>query len=207
VTGIVIATAREAAPFLARAGIECAREPESPLICDLRPGRPLMLCICGMGSDRARAGAERLLNSAALTAVVNVGVAGGVGEDVQVGALYRISEIRRWPSPQTRYPCRADRWQDLPPAVVATVDEPVFDPIRRGEIARVADLVDMEGAAIASECQARGVPFYALKGVTDLAGQNDRERLLSNLDRLSAALAEAVWRELVEAAGERRGRA
>lgn len=173
------------------------REQDVPTIYDLRPTRPMVICVCGMGPVRARAGVDVLLNEYDVTAVVNAGVAGAVVEGQAVGGIFRISEAYLWPEMETMYACRGDRWIDLPSAVLATVDRPVFDPVWRGAIARWADIVDMEGAVIAQGCQAKGVPLYAIKGVTDLAGENERERLLANLDRISMVLAELLWRELV----------
>lgn len=195
--GIMIATSREAGPLLARAGVAGIREQDVPLIYDLRPARQVVICVSGMGPARARTGVELLLNVYDVSSVVNMGVAGAVVEGRDVGGIFRISKAYLWPDTKTMYACRGDRWTDLPSAVLATVERPVFEPVWRGAIARYADMVDMEGAVIAQGCHAGGVPLYAIKGVTDLAGKNDRERLLANLDRISMVLAELVWRELV----------
>lgn len=206
--GVIIATSAEAAPLLARAGIirpwrdlarrrARGRAQDVPALYDLRPARQAAICVCGMGPAKARAGVDALLNEYAVAAVVNAGVAGALGAGKAVGGIFRISEAWLWPDMETRYACRGDRWTDLPSAVLATVAQPVFDPARRGAIARWADIVDMEGAAIAQGCASRGVPLYALKGVTDLAGKRGRERLMANLDRISMTVAEIVWRELV----------
>lgn len=195
--GIMIATSEEAAPLLARAGITVGRDGDGPWIYDLRPARQIVISVCGMGPVMARAGVDMLLSRNDVTSVVNAGVAGAVAEGLPVGGVFRISTACLWPATETMYACGEDRWTDLPSAVLATVDTPVFDPVWRGEIARHADLVDMEGAVIAQGCRARHVPMYAIKGVTDLAGKGDRERLLANLGGLSAVLAERVWRELI----------
>ena len=89
------------------------------------------------------------------------------------------------PSPPLRQTANAG----VPAVILATVATPVFDPVLRARIARHADIVDMEGAAIAQCCQARGVPLTLLKGVTDQAGAHDRQRLLQNLDAVSITLA------------------
>ena len=248
-TGLIFATSREAAPFLARAGIavplrtdpEVARAPIGPelaveglraragastatvtatfpcaerpghladagqcssnvlpsqIFYDLRPAHALAICIGGMGPARARAGAEQLLEKFGVTSMINAGAAGAVADCAVIGELYRVAAACLWPVVVTMYACRGDRWQDLPHVTLATVPEPVFDPVRRAEIERHADIVDMEGAAIAQCCQARGVPLYMIKGITDQAGPNDRARLLANLDAVSALLAERLWKEL-----------
>jgi adenosylhomocysteine nucleosidase len=203
-TGVIFATRREAAPFLARANGAPWHPDEKvdrteagqPLYEDFRPLHPMVVCICGMGPDRARAGTEQLLQQYAVTAVLNVGVAGALTDGLPVGGLYRVAKACRWPDVEIMFACREDRWTELPRAVLATAEEPVFDPLRRAAMAQHAELVDMEGAVIAQCCQARSVPCYAIKGVTDLAGTNGRQRLLQNLDKISEALAERVWLEL-----------
>ncbi len=86
-----------------------------------------------------------------------------------------------------------DLWPNLPRAILVTVTDPVFDPVRRDVLATHADLVDMEGAALAHICRERTLPFHALKGVSDQAGAVDRDRLLANLDTLCETLAELFW--------------
>ncbi len=211
--GIIFATDREAAPFLKRASQNTtaldlpggrravgARHAENyqefPLFYDLCPAHALVVCICGMGPDRARAGTEALLEKYGVTSVVNVGAAGAVVDCATVGEAFRVATVCLWPAAETMYICRDDRWQNLPHVVLATVAEPVFDSTRKAEIARHADIVDMEGAAIAQQCRAKGIPLYMIKGVTDQAGENDRERLLRNLDTVAEMLADRVWEAL-----------
>ena len=232
-TGIIFATRREAAPFLARAGVPDPAVPQEAagavararagasaatapvaFFHDLRPTHALVVCICGMGPDRARAGTEQLLEKYAVTSVINAGAAGAVADDLPVGGLFHVSHAILWPDAAPAYACqtsftgarhgaggaapssRPTARKDgtpLPAVILATVATPVFDPVLRARIARHADIVDMEGAAIAQCCQARGVPLTLLKGVTDQAGAHDRQRLLQNLDAVSITLAAYIW--------------
>jgi len=197
VVGIIIATNQEASPLLARAGITAGHIQAAPSIYDLRAAWQMVVCVCGMGPANAQVGVDMLLAERDLTAVVNAGIAGAVGESVGVGEIFRISKVCLWPYTQTMYTCREDRWTDLPSAMLATVDRPVFDQVWRCEIACHADIVDMEGAVIAQACRARNMPLYAIKGITDLAGDGDRELMLGNLGKMSGILADRVWREFV----------
>ena len=232
--GIIFATEREAAPFLARAGNSICRETTFPVsnpvpvdtavvrapnqvardlraraeslsdtsiptFHDLRPAQALVVCICGMGPACARAGTDALLEKFGVTSIVNAGVAGAVVDCATVGEVFRVATACLWPAAETMFICRDDRWKSLLHVVLATVAEPVFDPMRKAEIAHDADIVDMEGAAIAQGCQARGVPVYLIKGVTDQAGANDRACLLRNLDTVSSAVADVLWQELLGA--------
>ncbi|MGC4933065.1 nucleosidase [Gordonia sp. DT30] len=67
-----------------------------------------------------------------------------------------------------------DRWElpDGDGTVLATGDTFVADPARRAELAAVADLVDMEGAAIAHVAALFGVPCRLVKVVTDGADED-----------------------------------
>lgn len=190
---LIYSTAREARPLLAKAGLAMDAEPPAPVLLELPA---LVICICGMGPVRARAGMALLLGGAPLTMVINPGAAGALVDTAPVGALYRVTNALFWPETATYYPCGLDRWSELPPAVLATVDTPVFDPERRREMARYAQLVDMEGAVIARCCQQLGILCYAIKGVTDRAGTGDRKHLLANLDAVSQTLADTVWKQL-----------
>lgn len=193
-TGLLLATPMEAAPLLALAGREpVAPDTPLPLLLDLRPARQVVLCLCGMGPENAQAGTTQLLQRYAVSRVINAGVAGALSDHLAVAGVYRVARTFRWPANDPAYDCQPEAWSHLPPVVLATVDEPVFDPVRRATLAQYAEIVDMEGAAIARLCQAHGVPFAALKGITDQAGAADRPRLLRNLARVSAAVAAQLW--------------
>jgi 4-hydroxybenzoate polyprenyltransferase len=87
----------------------------------------------------------------------------------------------------------ASIWPALPSARLVSVRTPVFGGDRRDQLAGRADVVDMEGHAVAQVCRRRGVACHLLKGVSDRADAGGRETLHGNLDAVSAALAaEAV---------------
>ena len=198
-TGVIYATGMEAAPFLTRAGIRedtIPRDPSTPQFFDLRPTHAIVLCICGMGPENARRAAVSLLQAHALSRIINPGVAGALSDQASVGDIYRISSAFLWPDASAPLTGSDDGWIDRPARRLVTVQEPVFDPARRTELARLADLVDMEGAAIAQVCAAQQVPLYMIKGITDQAGSQDRKRLLQNLGPVSERVAEIVWGKL-----------
>lgn len=195
-TGLIIAMGREAAPFLARAGLTPPAKETYPLFFDLRPSARVVVCICGMGPGQAREGCTRLLQEYEVSTVVNAGAAGGLRDDVDAGGVYRISDTWLWPQVEPAYNCGSNMFAQLPAATIVTVDKPVFNKVLRRELGRNAHLVDMECAALARECAVRGVPFHAVKGVTDMASRSDRKTLLANIDRVCEKLAGLVWRAL-----------
>lgn len=80
----------------------------------------------------------------------------------------------------------------LPTARLATGDSFINDSARRAQLARRADLVDMEGYAIAKVCQHFGVPVTLLKQVSDNADESSTATWADAVDQGARELAEAV---------------
>jgi adenosylhomocysteine nucleosidase len=73
---------------------------------------------------------------------------------------------------------------------IITVDHLVTDPAEKRKLGQSHDAVDMESAAIADVCAARGVPFRAVRTVSDTV-----DTVLSpELVRLLAGGNVSVWR-------------
>ncbi len=85
-----------------------------------------------------------------------------------------------------------DPFSDLPGASLISVTEPVFGGARRTRLAATADLLDMEGHAIAGAAVRHGIPCTLIKGVSDLATDGGREDLQRNLQPVSQAVAECL---------------
>jgi 4-hydroxybenzoate polyprenyltransferase len=94
--------------------------------------------------------------------------------------------------PAAGLPCGLSAWPELPTCRLASVSEPVFEDQRRGKLAEVADVVDMEGFAVARTCRRRGAALLMLKGVTDLANHSGKRDILRNIEEVSARLADVV---------------
>ncbi|MDP6046870.1 MAG: UbiA-like polyprenyltransferase, partial [Phycisphaerae bacterium] len=62
----------------------------------------------------------------------------------------------------------------------------------RAALATHADVVDMEGAAIAKVCDARSVPCLMLKGVSDMANHTGKDDIKKNIAEVSARVAQAA---------------
>ena len=200
--GLLLATAAEAEPLWAvLAAVKVADDPfvtyrfapAGP-----RPGGVVVLS--GIGRRAAAAATEHLLERYRPEVVVNVGLCGALSDRFARGALVRIAaavdgdRVLAGEDPE-EVPC-APAWSELPPARLASVDEAIFDDDRRARLARRADVVDMEGLAVASVCRCRGVPAHLLKGVSDLADGAGKADIRRNIQAVSARLAEAVAGEL-----------
>lgn len=152
------------------------------------------IVITGMGPAPAARAASAAIERYSPDYVLNVGVCGAIAE-LEFGALCRVVEAADGDDPAARpLPCAllTPAWSHLTPVRLATVAEPVFDREARRKLARIADVVDMEGAAIAGVCRQRGLPCCLVKGVTDSAGDTGRQELHRNIAAVSAKLAKAV---------------
>jgi adenosylhomocysteine nucleosidase len=73
---------------------------------------------------------------------------------------------------------------------IVTVDHLVSDPAEKQLLGESHDAVDMESAAVAEVCAARGVPFLAVRAVSDTVGT----ALSPELVRLLSGGNVSVWR-------------
>ena len=139
------------------------------------------LLVTGIGKVAASVALTRELSTGpAVTRIVNIGTAGALHDHhLPVGheGLFVPSAVVEHDISSTElramgYPI-VDRWElpDGDGTVLATGDTFVADPVRRAELAAGADLVDMEGAAIAHVAAAFGVPCRLVKVVTDGADE------------------------------------
>ena len=137
--------------------------------------------VCGVGKVAAAHGALALL-AAGCGGLLMVGTGGGVSADLKVGDLVHGSgfvqadlAVRegRESAPD---PVWKRAWMDLAGGVsglILSADRPVMGHWARSKLRRAYSgtlLADMEAAAASAVCQRAGVPFAALKVVTDRAG-------------------------------------
>jgi len=196
IVGIVFATKMEAEPFFAKTDSKQISERPFPLFKAPVPGHntPCFLVICGMGKIMAALATQLLIREHQATMVVNAGVCGALTEGIETGSVFRIMETWEADADKTagkvlRVVSPEKAWGSLKGARLATNDSPLFDIERRKKLARHAELVDMEGAAVARTAAMYGVPCSLIKGVTDFADQDSREALHRNLKEVSQKIA------------------
>jgi adenosylhomocysteine nucleosidase len=85
---------------------------------------------------------------------------------------------------------------DAAPTVLATGDAFISDVTVRQELARRADLVDMEGFAVARACQLAGVPCRMVKVVSDPASGDAARTWQEQADRTARQIAAVVRDQL-----------
>ena len=155
-------------------------------------GVPVVLAIAGAGRENAYRAACDLNREFLVTGLVSIGFAGGLRESVRAGELVLAEEVIEGATGE-RYPCHAGL---LPidsavqgsllsaATVVISPDEKRALERRWGAIA-----VDMESGGVARASKELGVPFAALKSITDVSDQSiaiDFQRCRSDDEGLSS---------------------
>ena len=125
--------------------------------------------VSGVGRACAREAAERLLSDSQPGLVIAAGFCGALAPALRVGDVVTSPRI-------------------------LTVDHLVSDPAEKRRLAELhgADAVDMESAAVAEVCAARGVAFLAVRAVSDALDT----ALSPELVRLLAGGNVSVWRAI-----------
>lgn len=134
-------------------------------------GTEVVLTGTGVGPGPARAATERLLDSTTVDRVIVSGIAGGLAPVSAVGQMIVPEEVVDAISGE-RY--RATPFGDVTVAGVIRMGDGSDYSFDDADVEQmVADghtALDMETAAIAQECDRRGVPWLAFRVISDMAG-------------------------------------
>lgn len=195
--GVLFATRREADPFIRMTGAAAdGSGPFDVLIADGPSGLPLTIALSGMGKVAGAAAAGHLILARKVSVLINAGICGRLtrAAAAAVGDCFRINsavegDSERFGKQESAIPCDGRFFRHLPQAGLVTCDRPVFEADRRMALARLGDLIDMEGAAIARVAGLYDIPCAMLKGVSDGAGETGRQDLARNIDRVSVRVA------------------
>jgi len=179
-TVAVVAPLREElAPFLGQ--VADLRRAGSGRVYEGRLGsRKLLLAWTGDGRHAARAGLAALLAAHRPSRVVVLGVAGGLSPGLDVGSLTVAREVRDGdgvaPAPDPEWIVRAVGLAGAREALVYSHDRIVVAAEEKAELGRrllaeseadVVVVVDLETAVYARTAAAHGVPYTAIRAVSD----------------------------------------
>jgi adenosylhomocysteine nucleosidase len=196
--GVVVAMPSEMAPVRRLADLRA--DGETGRRCTGQVGDVDVVAVTsGIGTERAAAATERLLDDGAFDRVVMIGICGGVGLPVGTVVVPEIvvdgasgAELR--PSPIATRSAAGMLW---------TADEMTGTDDLGWLRARGIVAVDMETSAVGAVCAARGVPWSAIRAVSDPVGPPgaDEEILgltradgTPNLGAVARYLVPRVWR-------------
>ncbi len=146
--------------------------------------RDVVAIVTGMGTDFATTGTEQLLDRFSVDHVLVVGITGALENDTPIGTLVMPEVVVHGPSGREHR--HAPIGDHAHVGQMWTSDELITDAERLLALrARGVVSLDMETAAIAHVCEARGVPWSVFRAISDRAsdGSVDPEIFaMSNLD-------------------------
>ena len=149
------------------------------------PEEEWMAACAGAGQASATRAFAGIEEGGPIDLVFSVGWAGALRAEIAAGSAHNLAGVIDVRTGE-RYNCDAgagELWLVTSPKVADRAEK------RRLASTYSAALVDMEAAAIARLCAARGTPFYCIKGVSD--GLTDRlpdfNRFLSSAGQLRLA--------------------
>jgi adenosylhomocysteine nucleosidase len=203
--GIVYATMREAAPFLKLVAAEPLTRRPMPLFVTSGDKAAALVAVSGMGKVAAAMAATHLVVAHEVTLLLNAGLCGQLTQHRrwQVGDLLRVSSVvegdcDRLGQAAPRLDCDAHCFSQLESARLVTSDRPVFQTDRRGQLALLGELADMEGAAVAWVARRYDIPCAMLKGISDSADETGRADVARHVQRVSLTIAETLTQELTK---------
>ena len=166
--GVLFATQMEAEPFL----LHTQRD-------------DLLVDISGMGMKAAALATHRLLAQGA-SCIINAGVCGALNDLFVRGDVFQVSVVSV--EDFSKREIIAEEGVRL-----VSVVQPLFEKERRHQLSFQADLVDMEGFAVAEICKQKKVDCFLVKGVTDFGNQESSEEIQQHIHWVSEHIAEAVF--------------
>jgi adenosylhomocysteine nucleosidase len=195
--GIVMATLLEAAPFLNTLELREVR------------GRPLrlyrrddtVLVISGIGKANAAMATTYCCSLFRPQWILNLGAAGATGASFKLGDVSHIVKVveldrplLRTDEPRVHTPNVLRGFRE---AILATQDRAVIRGAHRRQISAVADLVDMEGAAVVQTCRMFGTRCILFKFISDTPGRLRHNDIIVQIRNHREAFCEFVFDSVI----------
>jgi adenosylhomocysteine nucleosidase len=203
VIGVVAAFKREVSPLL-RMASKVRRLGRNRFGLELR-GVPTLLSVSGAGAEHSFRAARELARKFPLQGLISLGFAAGLEDSLAPGALLVAEEVIEESSGE-RFSCETAL---LPSHVgsrgaLLSVPAVLQSAVQKRRLGRHWNAVaaDMESAGVARAAREAGLPFAALKSVTDSSDESiaiDFQRCQSEHGELSS------WRVVWEAATSLQG--
>jgi nucleoside phosphorylase len=122
--------------------------------------------ITTMGTTPAAATTAFVIDELDADHVALIGIAGGLGPDVQIGDLLVPERVVDYDSRQETHPVALPGHHAA--GTLFTSGELILDPaVLQGLADDGVAAIDMETSAVGATCEARGVPWSAFRGISD----------------------------------------
>lgn len=165
--GVIMATMLEATAFVKTFKLQQSESHHFPVF----ENDKLYLVISGVGKANAAAACTYLILTKQPHCICNLGSAGALDETHPLNTISHIKKVVEPDRPvfDTGAPFKhlPDQLDNFPTAVLATQDKAVISSLMRSKVAMVAELADMEGAAVVQSCKYFDRRCYLFKFVSD----------------------------------------
>ncbi|MCF8024662.1 MAG: hypothetical protein K9K82_04140 [Desulfobacteraceae bacterium] len=178
---IIIATYTEAKPFVEKIDWQhCVKRPFPVYF-----GKALTLVISGIGKTNAAMACAWLSSTASAECIVNIGAAGANRDGLPLGSIHHISKAvetdRLHLKTGRPFLHRPDVMDGFSTARLATSDRPVTKAEERRQIAALAELSDMEGAAVIQAARKFQTRCFLFKFVSDTPEHTIGQEIITNI--------------------------
>jgi adenosylhomocysteine nucleosidase len=163
----VCAMPMELTPLRKRLGLRRTDLGGAPAYVGTLDGRPVVAIVTGMGPALATAGIEHLLDAASPALVVVVGITGAVDDATPLGTLVRPARVIEGATGRQHVHEPLDGGETAGALWTTDAMTPAADLPALRDQGVVA--LDMETAAIAQACEARGVRWSVVRAYSDRA--------------------------------------
>lgn len=151
-------------------------------------GRETMVVANGAGADRAFAA---VLVAPKPAAICNIGFCGALDETLRIGDVVVATAVRDIAGERVYETLVPRGMKGVGSAVVASIGRVAQTAAEKRELrATGASIVEMEAAGVARAAEDFGLPFYCVRAVSDLAGEdleNDFNAALTDDGRFSVS--------------------
>ncbi|MCF8028378.1 MAG: hypothetical protein K9K81_08430 [Desulfobacteraceae bacterium] len=179
--GLIMATYIEAKPFVEKTNWLGSEKKPFPVYY----GNRVILVVSGMGKANAAAACAWLCVRESVKSIVNTGAAGANQQGLPLGGIHHISEAletdRRHFQTNAPFCHKPSVLEGFSTLRLATREEAVIDPDQRRQTAAIAELSDMEGAAVVQIANKFEIPCFLFKFVSDTPEDTQGSRIVANI--------------------------
>jgi adenosylhomocysteine nucleosidase len=194
--GLVFATKIEAKHFIK--GFALQEIEKTPF--KLYRKDKIFLVISGIGKSNAAMAASFIIWKYKAAIVFNIGAAGSAVAEKKIGDIYHIDKIIEYDRPKFLLngirTTKPDIIDGFVASSLATQDRPVTSASDRQAVAKYADLVDMEGAAVLQACRLMEAKCFLFKIVTDTPDSKEIE-IIKNIFSTAPGMFEFFKKEVI----------
>ena len=157
--GIVAALRREIAPLVRQRRAVCLGQPNRRIL--IFESDDWVAGCGGIGKEAAQATAKVLIDEYRVNTLISCGLAGGLNSQMKLAQTFVAGRVIDATS--------GKEWSNAAGAVTLVSIPSILGPRQKRELASKfsAQAVDMEAAAVAEVASQAGVPFVALKSISD----------------------------------------